>query len=448
MLKRPTEFDEAPFLSKKLWSKTETRLWTATLFTGTCMLYASRIALPICAAVISLEYGWNKTDSGTILSCFFWGYAITQLVAGGFADAHGGERILPNTSFVWILLTIFTPQIFDFAYWSGFPFTILLIFRIIYGVAQGFHVPSMASIVSRHLTTIDKGKVFGFCLAGSHFGTVLAGVVGSLLLEWLGWRVLFQFLGVISLLWFWWFRALLIHVADPRTNHTDSDEETKTTKPQKEENGVMAGIHKTTQGVPWGVLLRHPAWWAAAFAQFTGGYAYFTMFNWLPSYFHENFPSAKGVVYNVVPSAAIVTTSMIAPFIATRLISSGYSLTATRRIMEGTSLCGCAILLLLVPSTHTFPMALLVFTLAMAARGLHHGGVSVNPHDFAPHHTGAVFGIFNAFGAITGFVGVYVAGHILEATNNNWGYVFVITAVQCILGAIVYGSYGTGNKII
>ncbi|KAK6011448.1 hypothetical protein OSTOST_23462 [Ostertagia ostertagi] len=118
------------------------------------------------------------------------------------------------------------------------------------------------------------------------------------------------------------------------------------------------------------------------------------------------------------------------------------------RNLQGVSLIGVALCLFLVPCTSSFTPALLIFTMAMACRGLHHGGVSVNPHDFAPHHTGAVFGIFNACGAITGFIGVYVAGHILDATNNNWSYVFIITGVQCVIGAIVYGRYGTGTKII
>jgi predicted MFS family arabinose efflux permease len=53
----------------------------------------------------------------------------------------------------------------------------------------------MASIVSRHLTAIDKGRVFGICLAGSHFGSVIAGGVGTMLIEWFGWRWLFHFVG-------------------------------------------------------------------------------------------------------------------------------------------------------------------------------------------------------------------------------------------------------------
>ncbi|KIH51900.1 hypothetical protein ANCDUO_18006, partial [Ancylostoma duodenale] len=80
---------------------------------------------------------------------------------------------------------------------------------------------------------------------------------------------------------------------------------------------------------------------------------------------------------------------MMAPFLATRLLNSGKSMTLTRKIMEGVSLVGVAVCLFVVPGTSSFVPALLVFSLAMACRGLHHGGVSVNPHDFAPHHTGA-----------------------------------------------------------
>uniref|UniRef100_A0A0M3HKW0 MFS domain-containing protein n=1 Tax=Ascaris lumbricoides TaxID=6252 RepID=A0A0M3HKW0_ASCLU len=82
----------------------------------------------------------------------------------------------------------------------------------------------------------------------------------------------------------------------------------------------------------------------------------------------------------------------------------------------------------------------------MAARGLHHGGVSVNPCDFAPQHTGA--GVFNSFSSVTGFIGVYAAGYILHETESNWSYVFVFTSAQCILGAVVYSLMGTANRII
>ncbi|CAB3405518.1 unnamed protein product [Caenorhabditis bovis] len=444
MLKRSGEYE--PPLGK-IWSRSESRTWTILMFTGTCVLYAARASLPICAAVIAKDFAWNKTDSGTVLSCFFWGYAFTQVFAGRIADTYGAENILPFTSLAWTMLTFFTPHLFDLAYSSEFPLFILLVVRVLTGVFQAFHIPSLASIVAKHLSANDKGRVFGIVLAGSHCGTVLAGAFGSILLEWAGWRTLFHFVGVISLLWCWMFKWLLDdRKSSLRRSSPIPDEEILLNK--KHDSHESHLTIAPVQPVPWMKLFKHPAFWAAAIAQYTGGNSYSILFNWLPSYFHETFPNEKGVVYNVVPSLAIVVTSLVAPYLASKTLASGKSVTYTRKLMEGASLIGIAVCLILVSMTSYFWMTLLIFTLAMAARGLHHGGVSVNPHDFAPNYAGSVFGVFNACGAITGFVGVYVAGHILEATNNNWSYVFIVTAVQCVLGAIVYVLLGMGQKII
>lgn len=436
---------DGSFVSVKLWGRRETRLWTINFFMGTCVLYASRVALPICASVMAQEYGWNKTDSGTIMSCFFWGYTITQILAGSIADQHGGEKVLSYTTLIWSILTLFTPQLFDLAYWTQSPLFFLMVIRVATGIGQGFHLPSMASIVSRHLTAADKGRVFGVCLAGSHFGSVVAGGFGSILLDWFGWRSLFQFVGLLSILWWLFFKWL-----SDKSTRGRYDKRLNKVKQSEENLLPLENLKRgsTDVSVPWRTLFSHPSFWAASVAQYCGANAYFTMFSWLPSYFSDNFPNSKGIIYNVVPYLAIVVTSLAAPFMASRLLSNGKSITFTRRFMEGCSLTFTAICLLGASSSSSFYWSLIVFTLAMASRGLHHGGVSVNPHDFAPNHTGSVFGIFNAFSAVTGFVGVYVAGWILQVSGNNWSYVFVITSLQCLFGATIYCCLGTGNKII
>ena len=53
----------------------------------------------------------------------------------------------------------------------------------------------------------------------------------------------------------------------------------------------------------------------------------------------------------------------------------------------------------------------------------------------------------NTAGAIPGFVGVYIAGHILEVTKS-WTTVFNQTAVICVIGWIVFMLFGTGKKVI
>lgn len=53
----------------------------------------------------------------------------------------------------------------------------------------------------------------------------------------------------------------------------------------------------------------------------------------------------------------------------------------------------------------------------------------------------------NTIGALPGFVGVSLAGYILE-TTKSWAIVFNQTAGFCFFGYIVYFLFGTGKQIV
>ena len=56
----------------------------------------------------------------------------------------------------------------------------------------------------------------------------------------------------------------------------------------------------------------------------------------------------------------------------------------------------------------SFPMVLFLMTLCLFSAGFHNAAVIVNPQDLAPKHSGSVFGIMNAFGAIPGNILFFV----------------------------------------
>jgi ACS family sodium-dependent inorganic phosphate cotransporter-like MFS transporter 9 len=86
-------------------------------------------------------------------------------------------------------------------------------------------------------------------------------------------------------------------------------------------------------------------------------------------------------------------------------------------------------------------------TVAIAATGFHNNAILVNPQDLAPKHSGSVFGLMNTVGAVPGFMGVYLAGYILE-TTNSWAAVFQITAALNMFGCLVFLMFGSGNAIV
>lgn len=122
--------------------------------------------MPLLIPAVSAERKWSKTDSGTILSSFFWGYTLTQVcylitillirfhvnyfelkVFGGYlSDKIGGEKVILLSAIGWSMITFWMPNFISM--WNlSIPFIVTI--RIINGACQGVHFPSMISITSQ-----------------------------------------------------------------------------------------------------------------------------------------------------------------------------------------------------------------------------------------------------------------------------------------------------------
>jgi len=53
----------------------------------------------------------------------------------------------------------------------------------------------------------------------------------------------------------------------------------------------------------------------------------------------------------------------------------------------------------------------------------------------------------NTAGALQGFIGVYVAGYLLQ-TFHSWSSVFLSAAAVSFFGAVVYLAFASGEKVI
>ena len=141
--------------------------------------------MPLVAPNCAKSLKWSKTEVGTILSSFFWGYCLTQILGGFLSgnsifkliihkvlffyilmidfyiiDRFGAERVLLAAGLIWGLLTFWFQTILsmDMAY--------VVFARVLLGAAQGVHFPALASISSRNLNTKDRSFFFSATTAG------------------------------------------------------------------------------------------------------------------------------------------------------------------------------------------------------------------------------------------------------------------------------------------
>ncbi|XP_052775661.1 solute carrier family 17 member 9-like isoform X1 [Mya arenaria] len=414
------------------WTRTEKKQWMIGLFCGCATLYSCRTVMPLVAVPMAKEMGWDKTESGSVLSAFFWGYTMTQFLGGYLSDRVGGDVVLPIAACCWSLVTFWTPQL-TYLFEDKYLTLRLIIFsRVLLGVFQGFHYPGFSSLISRKIPEHERSLTYSIVCSGSHLGTLFCGSIGSLILESYGWQIVFYFLGLIGLIWMLCMRYLLIDRHRQKYLPVILSEK----KPPPKETST-----------PWTSLFFKSAFWSLIIGHFCENNAFFILLSWLPTYFHENFPDAKGWVFNVVPWVVTIPSSIFGGWLADLMITKGWSVTFVRKFMNTITMLGTAFFLVVISYTTSYEGALVCMALAVACCGFHNSGILVNPQDIAPKHAGSVFGIMNMAGAIPGFIGVYMAGHILEVTKS-WSAVFNQTAAVSVFGWIVYTIFGTGKQII
>lgn len=102
-----------------------------------------RVNMSIAILPISQQFQWSSTTIGLVQSSFFWGYLLTQVAGGVWADRFGGKKVLGFGVVWWSVATIITP----IAARTSLP--VLLMARACMGVGEGVAMPAMNNLLSK-----------------------------------------------------------------------------------------------------------------------------------------------------------------------------------------------------------------------------------------------------------------------------------------------------------
>jgi ACS family sodium-dependent inorganic phosphate cotransporter len=437
---------------------TLTALAAAAIF----VCYADRSNISTAIIPMAKAFSWDKVAEGGVLSAFFYGYGMTQIVGGRAADRFGGKNVLLFGVVAWSLATFFTPAA---AAAGAAP---LLLARAALGAGEGVAFPAVHSLIARHVPFERRTTAVATVTAASYAGAAFAfGVTPRVVLAG-GWEAAFYAFGAAALLWVpLWVPATFEVVVDVETETETSDDTNESEKANTATRSIGLDRSETfaTRETDvskknswfdeWRALTRTKEVRAICVAQFAQSWGSYGLLSWLPTYFDEalGVPLGDLPAFTVLPYFIQGVVGVASGVCADALVEKNIASTLfVRRAFQAFGMVGPAVCLLAaawlghggvdgrVADANVLGAAVCV-DVGLALSALTLAGVSVSHLDVAPKHAGLVFATGNTCATIAGLIAVPVSGLILERTNQNWSVVFGVIAAVFVLGAAVWCAW-------
>jgi MFS transporter, ACS family, D-galactonate transporter len=385
--------------------------WTIVwlLFAASLINYLDRSSISLALPLLSRDLGMGPESKGLLLSAFFWTYALMQIPVGWAADRVNLRWLYFAAFVLWSLgqgLTGFAASL-----------AVLIMFRMVLGVGESIYLPGGTKIVSLLFASTERGLPSGLFDFGTRMGLVLGGLIIPWLLVRLGWRLSFQLLGFVGLLWvipwLWATRGRLAHRRRPPST-----------------------TRNRTQQIRW--LLSNRNLIGICLGFFCFDYYWYLFVTWLPDYLVtvRHFTILHAGFFSSLPYFVFGASEPLGGWIADRLTAYGWNETRTRKgIVTVAFLFG----LLLIPASRVHNAHTAIALIAGASLvGLATGNLLVILQCCAPHEdVGLWTGFENFAGNLAGVLAPLLTGFLIARTGS-YAPGFALATIVLLAGIFCY----------
>lgn len=422
-------------------------------FICTSVCYIERVGFSIAYTIAADAAGVNQSSKGMILSTFYYGYALSQVPGGWAAQKIGGRRVLLLSFILWSLTCALVPL-------DPKRVMVLVIARLLVGVAQGFIFPSIHTVLAQWVPPHERSRSVSLTTSGMYLGAAMGMLMLPTLVKFRGPQSVFLVEGALGGIWtLLWFKYA---IDPPRVEHPKA-----TAAGFGEALLPIRGGQKVKSernlgkisGIPWKRIMLSLAVWSIVVNNFTFHYALYVLMNWLPTYFEQGLQLSLQDMGSskMMPYLNMFMFSNIGGVLADHLVTKKVlSVTKTRKVLNTVGFLVASFALMAIPFFRTAGGAVFCSSVALGFLALGRAGFAVNHMDIAPRYAGIVMGVSNTAGTLAGIVGVDLTGKLLETakvanldlTNpESWRSVFFIPGLLCIFSSFVFLLFATGERI-
>ncbi|XP_023754258.1 ascorbate transporter, chloroplastic [Lactuca sativa] len=409
--------------------------WVIVLlcFSAFLLCNMDRVNMSIAILPMSKEFNWNSATVGLIQSSFFWGYLLTQIVGGIWADKIGGKQVLGFGVIWWSVATVLTP----IAAKIGLPF--LLVMRAFMGIGEGVAMPAMNNILSKWIPVSERSRSLALVYSGMYLGSVIGLGISPILIQKFAWPSVFYSFGSLGSVWFAFWLA--------KAHSSPTDDPELSAEEKKYILGGSVSKEPVTE-IPWRLILSKAPVWALIVSHFCHNWGTFILLTWMPTYYNQvlKFNLTESGLLCVLPWLTMAVFANIGGWIADTLVSRGFSITTVRKIMQSIGFLGPAFFLTQLSRVKTPAMAVLCMACSQGSDAFSQSGLYSNHQDIGPRYAGVLLGLSNTAGVLAGVFGTAATGYILQ--NGTWDDVFKVAVVLYLIGTLVWNLFSTGEKIL
>ncbi|MFI5803671.1 MFS transporter [Streptomyces sp. NPDC051561] len=380
------------------------RLTVVLLFAAWFIDYADRLIINLVLPSIGAEFDLSRSEQGLVISVFFLAYALCQIPGGMLADRFGGRRMVLWALAAWTVFTVLT----GFA-WS---FAVLLVMRVLFGLAQGVFPPAAAKVLVERTGKEERMRANGLVLSSNSLAAVFTPLAVAPLVAAFGWRS--AYISVAAL-------GVFVHTAIRLRLPPPSGGRAPMGVP-----AAKADV-KTAAKADVKALLKWKALWGFAGMMFGYSIIIWGLNSWVPTYLNDErgVPIESAGALLAIPALAATVGTVIGGQLSDRLAGRHWKV-----IVPGMAVAAASLLLMAYASGLA---AFVVFgTVAIFATSLSYMPIFAVPMRSLPaEQMGVATGIIIFGGQLAGVVAPTVMGVLADAFSFQAAFAFLV------LGAVV-----------
>jgi MFS family permease len=392
------------------------RRWVvvALIFLGILISYVDRGNLSIAAASIMRDFQLAPATMGLLLSAFFWTYGGFQMPAGAIVDRIGIRRVYAAAFLLWSVASASIALSRNS--------TDVLFLRLLLGLAEAVGPIASLSFIRRNFSGPEQGLPTSIYIAGQNLGPALGALLGTLLIDSVGWRMMFAITGLGALLWLpgWWKLA-----------------------PRDAPKPVEAPRGGAQPKLPWRIVLASRTLWGMSICIFLASYYWYFLLTWVPTYLtaSRGFSMLEMGRVLSVPLFAMAVLNIAAGFTADRLVARFGSVFKVRVTFAVISylVSGSLLLLLVIPGRAVVLPILLV---SVCAAGFGNSNFwAISQHAPPANLVGRTIGYLNTVSQSAGALAPLITGWIL-GPEKHFDVALAIAGVSPLLAALCLMAAG------